>query len=128
MNTSPELLGLNWLLSKSGSFLDPSGGGLVFCTRDLMISGPSCRVRSSLATLIRTGELNALTLSPSPPLTVMFWLNVTGTSKVVTREPISSSSSSESSSAALSRNSSSPVIALILRLPMYSSPLELIPV
>ena len=80
-------------------------------------------------TLIVTGELNVLVLSLfSPPLTVIYSLNVTGVSNVVTRLPIASSSSAESTSVADSRNSSSPVIASILRLPMYRSPLELRPV
>ena len=69
-----------------------------------------------------------MTNSPSPPTTVIFWLNVTGVSKVVTRPPIVSSSSPSSSNVALSMNVSSPVIALILLLPMYRSPCELIPV
>ena len=48
-------------------------------------------------TLIVTGELNVLVLSPSsPPLTVIYSLNVTGVSNVVTRLPIASSASAES--------------------------------
>ena len=69
-----------------------------------------------------------LASSPSLPTTVIFWLNVTGVSKVVTRLPITSSLSPSSANTAASRNTSAPVIALILRLPMYRSPLELIPV
>ena len=82
-----------------------------------------------LATLTVTGELNVLTNLPSsPPLTVIFWLNVTGVSNVVTRLSMISSGSSESTNVADSKNTSSPVIASILRLPMYRSPFELRPV
>ena len=55
-------------------------------------------------------------------------LNVTGPSKVVTKFPIESPSSDDSTNCALSKNVSSPVIALILRLPIYKSPLEFRPV
>ena len=80
-------------------------------------------------TLMLTGELNVLIRScASPPLTTIFSLNVTGVSNVVTRLSIASASSAESTRAADSRNSSSPVIASILRLPMYRSPLEFRPV
>ena len=90
---------------------------------------PKVRSLTSAPTLIVTGELNVLVWSPfSPPLTVMYSLNVTGVSNVVTRFPIASSSSSDAASDADSRNISSPVMASILRLPMYRSPLELRPV
>ena len=64
------------------------------------------------------GDSNVLTNCPSPPTTVMFWLKVTGVSNVVTRPPIVSSSSPSSANVAASMKVSSPVIALILLLPM----------
>ena len=79
--------------------------------------------------MLRTiGDSTELTRDPSPPTIVIFWLNVTGVSNVVTRPPITSSGSPSSASVALSINVSSPVIALILLLPIYKSPCELIPV
>ena len=59
-----------------------------------------------------------LLLKNPTPSTVILSLNVTGVSKDVTRVAITSVSSSDAARTALSRNSSSPVIASILRLPI----------
>ena len=75
-------------------------------------------IKSVSCTDITTGDSKLLTNSPSPPTTVMFWLNVTGVSNVVTNPPIVSSSSPSSANTAASMNVSSPVIALILLLPI----------
>ena len=59
-----------------------------------------------------------LLLKNPTPSTVILSLNVTGVSKDVTSVAIVSVSSSDAARTALSRNSSSPVIASILRLPI----------
>ena len=59
-----------------------------------------------------------LLLKNPTPSTVILSLNVTGVSKDVTSVEITSVSSSDAARTALSRNSSSPVIASILRLPI----------
>ena len=69
--------------------------------------------KSGSCTDITTGDSKLLTNSPSPPTTVMFWLNVTGVSNVLTIPPIVSSSSPSSANTAASMNVSSPVIASV---------------
>jgi len=68
---------------------------------------------SNGSTLIVTGSLRNVA-----PSIVTLSLKVTAVSKVVTSAPIVSLSSPLSSRTACSRNVSSPVIALILRLPI----------
>ena len=115
------------VVSSSGS----SSPGRTPCLspgRDTIVSeGGVIFASNSGSTLMVTGELKKL-VKLGGALRVMIFSNVTGSSKTVTRLPNSPSSWSSSSRISASRNSSSPVIALILRLPIYNSPLELIPV
>ena len=125
---SPAVGGENEVLSSPSSCSIWPRSFSVLSTFERMIKASFCCMKSPSCTDITTGDSKLLTNCPSPPTTVIFWLNVTGVSNVVTNPPSVSSSSPSSSSIALSMNVSSPVIALILLLPIYKSPCELIPV
>ena len=114
---SPEVGGLNEVLSRLSSCSKPLTGSTED-TLERIIRASLCSVRSLSCTETTIGDWNVFCCDPSPPTTVIFWLNVTGVSNVVTSAPISSLSSSLSARTAASRNVSSPVIALILRLPI----------
>ena len=124
---SPSVGGENEVLSNPSS-CSSCVTGSTDVTFERMIKASRACVRSESCTAMVIGDSNVFTNSPSPPTTVIFWLNVTGVSNVVTNPPSVSSSSPSSTSVALSMNVSSPVIALILLLPIYKSPCELIPV
>ena len=85
MTISPSV---SWFLRNADLSRDPSS--IAGSTNEEILRADSLTLPR---TLIRTGELNVLRRScASPPLTVMYSLNVTGVSNVVTRLPRSSSS------------------------------------
>ena len=118
---SPLLAGLNEVLSSPSSCCK-SLTGSTEDTLERMIKASRSWIKSLSCTEMTTGDSKFVTSVPSPPTTVKFSLKVTGVSKVVTRPPITSFSSPSSARVALSIKVSSPVIALILLLPMYRSP------
>ena len=115
---SPAVGGTNAVLSSLSSCSITPRSFSVLLTIERIIKESLTCLKSPSCTAMITGDSNVFGRDPSPPTTVIFWLNVTGVSKVVTRPPITSSSSPSSARTAASINVSSPVIALILLLPM----------